>query len=113
MNLQKFVDQLFEHIKSASGRDLTRTVLDIAPEAFFPVEPPESAYGQLEKAAVAIGESLADTEAGDDAITTVELADAVHTYHEQSGTSWCPPVEAALREAAKADDSVAPSDEAE
>jgi hypothetical protein len=97
MNVHKLVAALFEHLRANSGRDLAAGITEISPETFFPEAPPEEDQGGLEKAACAIGESLAG---GSGPIGLIELADAVDAFGQQSGTGWCPPLAAVLRDAA-------------
>lgn len=93
----KLLSHLFELVSTAAGRDLPKLVTGIAAADYFPSGlPGESDRTGLEQAATAIGESL---ENGRGAITALQLADAVHAYHKQSGSTWCPPIEAALRAA--------------
>jgi hypothetical protein len=97
MNVHKLVILLFEHLSNASGRDLAAGITEISPETFFPEPPPAEDQPGLEKAAIAIGEGLA---AGSGPVGLVELADAVEAFGQQSGSSWCPPLAAVLRDAA-------------
>jgi hypothetical protein len=93
MNLHKFVDLLFETIATSAGRPLAAVITAAPAETWFAELPPEEDWAPLQKAAADIGESLAE---GEGEIGPKRLAKAVDAFHQQSGTSYCPPLITAL-----------------
>lgn len=85
--------ELLSTIELHASRELAGAIHKIDPYEFFPDGVADDASGDLQKAAVQIGDALA---AGKGEISVKEMHAAVENFHAQSGTPLCPPILAAL-----------------